>query len=144
MGTAPGLAFSCRDTRGQLTIGGGASSTSVGDAGSARAFDSGATRRSDEVGPGLTRSRRAVRPGQMKAAVHLELEPSPLDAAIEALRACLDAMPSNDVSEADADVRSEIVTRIARTTGAPLRAIRDALRVLAPDPELDRMLRRSA
>lgn len=64
-----------------------------------------------------------------------------LDVAIDSLRAQVDSgMPIDD----DTRMRSTVVTRIALLKGPRLRAVCDAVCGLAPDEELDRLLRRSA
>ena len=64
-----------------------------------------------------------------------------LDVAIDSLRAQVDSAAPVDE---DTRMRSVVVTRIALLKGPRLRAICDAVCGLAPDEELDRILRKSA
>lgn len=70
--------------------------------------------------------------------------PDRFDAARESLRAHLAKVPNRDEIDRDARKRSEVVYRVAKLKGAELDAVLDDVRVRAPDPELDRLLRKSA
>ena len=70
--------------------------------------------------------------------------PDKLDASIDMLRAQVAARRTPEEIRRDARKRSEVVARIAKCEGPVLDAVLDAVRVHAPDAELDRLLRTSA
>lgn len=69
--------------------------------------------------------------------------PDKFDMARDSLRAQVDSAEPID-PDSDRSIRAESITRLALCKGERLRAVRDSLRVLVPDEELDRFLRRSA